>query len=96
MAEVTSESVVCLCRQSIVAMKQEEQDQGGRKGLRAGLSGKKEGMEEGRSNPLKSELRASSHCSEQLSGEGAAAWVGENGEGKQYSTVHGAHKVGGL
>lgn len=93
MAEVTSESVVCLCRQSIVAMKQEEQDQGGRKGLRAGLSGKKEGMEEGRSNPPESELRASSHCSEQLSGEGAAAWVGENGKGKQYSTWP---KVGGL
>lgn len=74
-------------------MKQEEQDQGGRKGLRAGLSGKKEGMEEGRSNPLESELRASSHCSEQLSGEGAVAWVGEKGEGKQYTTWP---KVGGL
>lgn len=41
-------SVVCLCRGSIVAMKQEERDQGGRKGLRGGLSGRKEGRQEGR------------------------------------------------
>lgn len=39
-------SVVCLCRGSIVAMKQEEQDQRGRKGLRGGLSGRKEGRHE--------------------------------------------------
>ena len=41
-------SVVCLCRGSIVAMKQEERDQGGRKGLRGGLSGRKERRQEGR------------------------------------------------
>lgn len=40
-AEVTSVSAVCLCRGSIVAMKQQEWDQEGRKGLRGGLSGRK-------------------------------------------------------
>lgn len=41
-------SVVCLCRGSIVVMKQQEWDQGGRKGLREGLSGRKKGRPEGR------------------------------------------------
>lgn len=41
-------SVVCLCRGSIVVMKQEEWDQGGRKGLRGGLSGRKGGGQERR------------------------------------------------
>lgn len=81
-------SVVCLCRGSIVVMKQEERDQGGRKGLKGGLSRKKEGREEGRSNPQEPELRASSHCSEQLRGEGAM--TGEGGwMGRENSTVHG-------
>lgn len=54
-------------------MKPEDWDQGGRKGLRRGLSGKKKG-EEVRGNPQEPELRASSHCSEQLRREGA--WQG--------------------
>lgn len=41
-------SVVCLCRGSIVQLKPEEQDQGGRKRLRGRLSGRKEGRQEGR------------------------------------------------
>lgn len=45
---------------------QEEQDLGGRKGLRAELGGKKERIVERRGNPPESELRASPHCCEQL------------------------------
>lgn len=41
-----------------MAKTQEEHDLGGRKGLRAGLSGKKETTEERRGNPPESELHA--------------------------------------
>lgn len=47
-AEVISVTVVCLCRGSIVVMRQEQWDQGGRKGLRRGLSGRKRGRQDGR------------------------------------------------
>lgn len=67
-----------------MVMKQEEQDQGGRKGLKGVLSGKKEGREEGTSNPQEPELRASSHCREQLRGEEEA--VANRGRWGQYST----------
>lgn len=65
-------SAVCLCGKSIVAMKQEKQDQGGRKGLRGGLGWRKEKKtrrETWRSNPQEPEVRASSQCKEQLRGE---------------------------
>lgn len=68
-----------------MAMKPEDRDQGGRKGLRRGLSGKKK-EEEGRGNPQEPELRASSHCSEQLRREGAVAG-GLDGERKQYMAL---------
>lgn len=45
-AEVTAESVVDRGK-SVVVVRQEEQDQGGRKRLRRGLSGKKKGRDEG-------------------------------------------------
>lgn len=41
-------SAVCLCGKSIVAMKQEKQDKGGRKGLSGGLIWRKEKRQEGR------------------------------------------------
>lgn len=79
-AKVTFVSVVCLCRGSIVVVKQEEQDQGGRKGLRE-LRMKKEGREEEQSNPKEPKLHASFQRREQL--RGGAVWQGRGR--KQYS-----------
>lgn len=76
-----------------MAKTQEEQDLGGRKGLRAELGGKKERIEERRGNPPESELRASPHCCEQLRRVcvGVGGW---HGWGWGVSTVRSLEWVG--
>lgn len=53
-----------------MAARPEEQDQGGRKRLRRGLSGKKEGRDGGRGNPEEPDLSVTSNGREQLRGRG--------------------------
>lgn len=53
-----------------MVVRPEEQDQGGRKRLRGGISGKKEGRDGGRGNPEEPDLSVTSNGREQLRGRG--------------------------
>lgn len=69
-------------RGNTVAVRPEEQDQGGRKRLRGGISGKKEARDGERGNPEEPDLSVTSNGREQLRGRGGGRGGAAN------STVH--------